>query len=61
MKTTGIHCRAVGAANGRNPLPAVVPCHRAVGSDWRLTGYAGGPAAERILLELEGAAVAARA
>ncbi|MCU0260293.1 MAG: methylated-DNA--[protein]-cysteine S-methyltransferase [Ilumatobacteraceae bacterium] len=34
--------RAVGAANGRNPIPVVVPCHRVVGSDGRLTGYAGG-------------------
>lgn len=34
--------RAVGAANGRNPLPIVVPCHRVVGSDGSLTGYAGG-------------------
>jgi methylated-DNA-[protein]-cysteine S-methyltransferase len=49
-------CRAVGAANGRNPLPIVIPCHRVVGSDGRLTGYAGGLAAKQALLELEGAA-----
>ena len=45
--------RAVGAANGANPLPVVVPCHRVVGADGSLTGYAGGPDRKRILLELE--------
>ena len=45
--------RAVGAANGRNPLPIVVPCHRVVGSDGSLTGFAGGLAAKRQLLALE--------
>ena len=48
-------CRAVGAANGRNPLPIVVPCHRVIGSNGRLTGYAGGLEAKQRLLELEGA------
>ena len=47
--------RAVGAANGRNPIPIVVPCHRVVGSDGALTGFAGGLAAKKKLLELEGA------
>lgn len=47
--------RAVGAANGSNPLPLVVPCHRVVGSDGSLTGFAGGLAIKRRLLELEGA------
>jgi methylated-DNA-[protein]-cysteine S-methyltransferase len=47
--------RAVGAANGRNPLPIVVPCHRVIGSDGSLTGFAGGVAIKRRLLELEGA------
>jgi methylated-DNA-[protein]-cysteine S-methyltransferase len=47
--------RAVGAANGRNPLPIVVPCHRVVGSTGRLTGYAGGLKSKRRLLEHEGA------
>ena len=47
--------RAVGAANGRNPLPIVVPCHRVVGSDGSMTGFAGGLAIKRQLLELEGA------
>ena len=46
--------RAVGAANGANPLSIVVPCHRVVGSDGRLTGYGGGLAAKGFLLELEG-------
>jgi methylated-DNA-[protein]-cysteine S-methyltransferase len=45
--------RAVGTANGANPIPIVVPCHRVVGSDGSLTGYAGGLARKRILLELE--------
>ena len=45
--------RAVGAANGRNPLPIVVPCHRVVGSDGRLTGFAGGLAVKERLLALE--------
>jgi methylated-DNA-[protein]-cysteine S-methyltransferase len=45
--------RAVGAANGRNPLSLVVPCHRVVGSDGSLTGYAGGLERKRWLLEHE--------
>jgi methylated-DNA-[protein]-cysteine S-methyltransferase len=47
--------RAVGAANGQNPLPIVVPCHRVIGSNGSLTGYAGGLAVKRFLLNLEGA------
>lgn len=47
--------RAVGAANGRNPLPIVVPCHRVIGSDGSLTGFAGGLEAKTLLLTLEGA------
>lgn len=47
--------RAVGAANGRNPLPIVVPCHRVIGSDGSLTGFAGGLEAKTRLLRLEGA------
>jgi methylated-DNA-[protein]-cysteine S-methyltransferase len=45
--------RAVGAANGQNPLPIVIPCHRVVGSDGRLTGYGGGLPLKKRLLELE--------
>lgn len=45
--------RAVGTANGANPLSIVVPCHRVVGSDGTLTGYAGGLARKRLLLDLE--------
>ena len=44
---------AVGGANGSNPLPIVVPCHRVIGSDGSLTGFGGGLAAKRYLLDLE--------
>jgi methylated-DNA-[protein]-cysteine S-methyltransferase len=47
--------RAVGAANGRNPLPLLVPCHRVIGAGGALTGYAGGLDNKRRLLEHEGA------
>ena len=45
--------RAVGAANGQNPLSIIVPCHRVVGSNGKLTGYAGGLDRKAFLLELE--------
>ncbi|MFN3513886.1 MAG: methylated-DNA--[protein]-cysteine S-methyltransferase [Phenylobacterium sp.] len=48
--------RAVGLANGANPLGIVVPCHRVIGADGRLTGYGGGLERKRWLLEHEGAA-----
>ena len=48
--------RKVGQAVGHNPLSVIVPCHRVVGSDGTLTGYAGGLARKRFLLELEAAA-----
>jgi methylated-DNA-[protein]-cysteine S-methyltransferase len=47
--------RAVGAANGRNPLPIVLPCHRVIGSNGKLTGFGGGLPMKQFLLEHEGA------
>lgn len=47
--------RAVGAANGRNPLPIVLPCHRVIGADGSLTGFGGGLPTKQFLLQLEGA------
>jgi methylated-DNA-[protein]-cysteine S-methyltransferase len=46
--------RAVGAANGRNPIPIIAPCHRVIGSSGKLTGFAGGMKMKAHLLELEG-------
>jgi methylated-DNA-[protein]-cysteine S-methyltransferase len=51
--------RAVGAANGANPIAIVLPCHRVIGSDGRLTGYAGGLERKARLLRLEGVATEA--
>lgn len=45
--------RAVGAANGRNPISIVIPCHRVIGANGSLTGFAGGEAVKRALLDLE--------
>lgn len=45
--------RAVGLANGRNPVSVIVPCHRVIGADGRLTGYGGGLERKRLLLDLE--------
>jgi methylated-DNA-[protein]-cysteine S-methyltransferase len=50
---SGLAARAVGAANGRNPVPIVIPCHRVVGANGRLTGYGGGMARKERLLRLE--------
>ena len=47
------YSQAVGAANGQNPLPVIVPCHRVIGADGSLTGYAGGLDRKRYLLALE--------
>ena len=47
--------RAVGAANGQNPLPVVLPCHRVIGANGSLTGFGGGLHRKRFLLEHEGA------
>jgi methylated-DNA-[protein]-cysteine S-methyltransferase len=52
--------RAVGAANGRNPLPIVLPCHRVIGADGNLTGFGGGLPIKEALLRLEGALPAQR-
>jgi methylated-DNA-[protein]-cysteine S-methyltransferase len=45
--------RAAGAANGQNPIPIIIPCHRVIGSDGRLVGFGGGLKLKRILLDLE--------
>lgn len=49
-------CRAVGAANGRNPIPIVVPCHRVIGASGSLTGFGGGLEVKSFLLSHESAA-----
>ena len=49
----GTDFRAIGAANGKNPVPIVLPCHRIVGADGSLTGFAGGLAMKQRLLALE--------
>ena len=46
-------CRAVGLANNRNPLPIIIPCHRVIGTNGHLVGYAGGLEVKQQLLELE--------
>lgn len=46
-------CRAVGGANNRNPIAIIVPCHRVVGANGELTGYAGGLQVKKFLLDLE--------
>lgn len=50
---TNAASRAVGLANGRNPIPVLIPCHRVIGADGTLTGYAGGLERKRLLLDLE--------
>ncbi|HQV56542.1 MAG TPA: methylated-DNA--[protein]-cysteine S-methyltransferase [Ilumatobacteraceae bacterium] len=50
---TNAASRAVGAANGANPIPVVIPCHRVIGANGKLTGYAGGLDRKRALLDLE--------
>ncbi len=47
--------RAVGSANGRNPIPIIIPCHRVIGADGSLTGFGGGLPTKQFLLALEGA------
>jgi methylated-DNA-[protein]-cysteine S-methyltransferase len=53
-KQTGFHPRAVGGAVGHNPISLLIPCHRVVGSNGKLTGYAGGLERKKALLTLEG-------
>jgi methylated-DNA-[protein]-cysteine S-methyltransferase len=53
--------RAVGLANGKNPISVVIPCHRVIGSDGSLTGYGGGLDRKRFLLDLESASSSAQA
>ena len=54
--------RAVGAANGRNPIPVIIPCHRVIGANGSLTGFGGGMERKQILLEMEqGGGLLARA
>jgi methylated-DNA-[protein]-cysteine S-methyltransferase len=55
-REVGGGARAVGLANGSNPLPIVIPCHRVIGADGSLTGFGGGLPIKRALLQLEGAA-----
>jgi methylated-DNA-[protein]-cysteine S-methyltransferase len=50
---TNAASRAVGLANGRNPIPIVIPCHRVIGADGSLTGYAGGMTRKQALLDVE--------
>ena len=50
---TNAASRAVGLANGKNPIPIVIPCHRIIGANGTLTGYAGGLDRKQLLLELE--------
>jgi len=50
---TNAASRAVGLANGRNPIPIVIPCHRVIGADGTLTGYAGGLERKQTLLGIE--------
>lgn len=51
-------CRAVGMANNRNPIAILIPCHRVIGANGSLTGYAGGLAVKKALLALEGVSLA---
>ncbi|MCI5107739.1 MAG: methylated-DNA--[protein]-cysteine S-methyltransferase [Pseudomonadales bacterium] len=50
--------RAVGAANGLNPIPVIIPCHRVIGASGKLTGFGGGLETKRYLLDLESATLA---
>ena len=50
-------CRAVGMANNKNPIPIIIPCHRVIGANKKLVGYAGGLDLKERLLDLEGISV----
>lgn len=50
-------CRAVGMANNKNPIPIIIPCHRVIGANKKLVGYAGGLDLKKMLLNLEGISV----
>ncbi len=52
--------RATGSANGANPIPIVIPCHRVIGKSGRISGFAGGPEAKEFLLHLEGHSISDR-
>ena len=52
-KKLGSSPRAIGYAVGRNPIPIIIPCHRVIGADGSLTGYAGGTDRKRLLLRME--------
>jgi methylated-DNA-[protein]-cysteine S-methyltransferase len=52
--------RAVGAANGRNPIALIIPCHRVIGKSGKLTGYGGGLPLKRALLDFEAQAAEPR-
>lgn len=52
--------RAVGAANGVNPIPVIIPCHRVIGASGKLTGFGGGVETKQFLLELESGQIAPR-
>lgn len=52
--------RAVGAANGVNPIPVIIPCHRVIGASGKLTGFGGGLETKQLLLELESGQIAPR-
>jgi methylated-DNA-[protein]-cysteine S-methyltransferase len=56
-----LRARVVGAANGRNPVPIIVPCHRVIGADGSLTGYGGGLRRKQALLDLERRSLAGEA
>lgn len=59
-RSAGVSAQAVGGAVGRNPISLIIPCHRVIGADGSMKGYAGGVEKKRWLLELEKAAIVCR-